>query len=81
MDPDKHTPLRAGALVCTLSPSPAPSSSQLLAEHTMAALAEHGVTGKTVRISAHDVEPGVKRTRATGTPGRIPGTPSRAATS
>lgn len=28
------TPIRAVALVCTLSPSPAPSSSQLLAEQT-----------------------------------------------
>ncbi|MFI5865070.1 flavodoxin family protein [Streptomyces sp. NPDC051546] len=59
MDPNKHTPLRAVALVCTLSPSPAPSSSQLLAEQTMAALAEHGVTGKTVRIADHDVKTGV----------------------
>ncbi|MFF1740125.1 flavodoxin family protein [Streptomyces mirabilis] len=54
------TPLRAVALVCTLSPSPAPSSSQLLAEQTMAALAEHGVIGKTIRIADHDVRPGVK---------------------
>lgn len=60
MDPNNHTPLRAVALVCTLSPSPAPSSSQLLAEQTMAALAEHGVTGKTVRIADHDVKPGVQ---------------------
>ncbi|MGW1772070.1 flavodoxin family protein [Streptomyces sp. NPDC002104] len=59
MDPSKNTPLRAVALVCTLSPSPAPSSSQLLAEQTMAALAEHGVTGKTVRIADHDVKTGV----------------------
>lgn len=54
------TPLRAVALVCTLSPSPKPSSSQLLAEQTMAALAEHGVTGKTIRIADHDVKPGVE---------------------
>ncbi|MFE2927930.1 flavodoxin family protein [Streptomyces goshikiensis] len=60
MDPNNHTPLRAVALVCTLSPSPAPSSSQLLAEQTMAALAEHGVTGKTIRIADHDVKSGVK---------------------
>ncbi|AJF69022.1 flavodoxin family protein [Streptomyces vietnamensis] len=53
------TPLRAVALVCTLSPSPKPSSSQLLAEQTMAALAEHGVTGKVIRIADHDVKPGV----------------------
>ncbi|WP_406513972.1 NAD(P)H-dependent oxidoreductase [Streptomyces sp. NBC_00161] len=60
MDSNDHTPLRAVALVCTLSPSPAPSSSQLLAEQTMAALAEHGVTGKTIRIADHDVKLGVK---------------------
>ncbi|MFD6973192.1 flavodoxin family protein [Streptomyces sp. NPDC059949] len=60
MDPNNHTPLRAVALVCTLSPSPAPSSSQLLAEQTMAALADHGVTGKTIRIADHDVKSGVK---------------------
>ncbi|MFF3214244.1 flavodoxin family protein [Streptomyces sp. NPDC002886] len=59
MDPNKNTPLRAVALVCTLSPSPAPSSSQLLAEQTMAALAEHGVTGKTIRIADHDVKTGI----------------------
>lgn len=53
-------PLRAVALVCSLSPSPAPSSSQLLAEQTMAALAEHGVTGTTIRIADHDVRPGVQ---------------------
>ncbi|MFD3539158.1 flavodoxin family protein [Streptomyces sp. NPDC058662] len=60
MDTTETTPLRAVALVCTLSPSPAPSSSQLLAEQTMAALAEHGVTGKTIRVADHDVRPGVK---------------------
>ncbi|MFD9082163.1 flavodoxin family protein [Streptomyces erythrochromogenes] len=54
------TPLRAVALVCTLSPSPKPSSSQLLAEQTMAALADHGVTGKVIRIADHDVKPGVE---------------------
>ncbi|MFJ7126089.1 flavodoxin family protein [Streptomyces sp. NPDC098101] len=54
------TPLRAVALVCTLSPSPARSSSQLLAEQVMAALGEHGVTGTTVRIADHNVLPGVK---------------------
>ncbi|MGW1942648.1 NADPH-dependent oxidoreductase, partial [Streptomyces goshikiensis] len=60
MAPDNHTPLRAVALVCTLTPSPSPSSSQLLAEQTMAALADYGVTGKTIRIADHDVKAGVK---------------------
>ncbi|MFD3335662.1 flavodoxin family protein [Streptomyces sp. NPDC058700] len=60
MDANDTTPLRAVALVCTLSPSPAASSSQLLAEQTMAALSDHGVTGKIIRIADHDVRPGVK---------------------
>ncbi|MFD8951387.1 flavodoxin family protein [Streptomyces xanthophaeus] len=60
MNTEKNTPLRAVALVCTLTPSPSPSSSQLLAEQTMAALADHGVTGKTIRIADHDVKPGVE---------------------
>ncbi|MEU6311689.1 NAD(P)H-dependent oxidoreductase [Streptomyces sp. NPDC047014] len=60
MDTTETTPLRAVALVCTLSPSPKPSSSQLLAEQTMAALADHGVTGKVIRIADHDVKPGVE---------------------
>lgn len=54
------TPLRAVALVCSLRPSPAPSSSQLLAEQTMEALSEHGVTGKVIRVADHDVKPGVE---------------------
>ncbi|MFE7547494.1 flavodoxin family protein [Streptomyces gardneri] len=53
------TPLRAVALVCTLSPSPKRSSSQLLAEQVMAALSDHGVTGKAIRIVDQDVKPGV----------------------
>ncbi|MFJ4864532.1 MULTISPECIES: flavodoxin family protein [unclassified Streptomyces] len=59
MDATENTPLRAVALVCTLSPSPARSSSELLARQTLDALAEHGVTGKTVRIADHDVKTGV----------------------
>ncbi|MFD9336799.1 flavodoxin family protein [Streptomyces sp. NPDC060028] len=59
METMENTPLRAVALVCTLSPSPAPSSSQLLAEQTMAALGAHGVTGKVIRIADHDVKAGV----------------------
>ncbi|MFJ2753246.1 flavodoxin family protein [Streptomyces sp. NPDC087297] len=59
MDATENTPLRAVALVCTLSPSPARSSSDLLARQTLDALAEHGVTGKTIRIADHDVKTGV----------------------
>ncbi|MFD5728237.1 flavodoxin family protein [Streptomyces sp. NPDC058368] len=50
---------RALALVCTLSPSPKPSSSQLLADQIMAELAGLGVKGETVRIADHDVRPGI----------------------
>ncbi|MFD4372889.1 flavodoxin family protein [Streptomyces sp. NPDC058486] len=60
MNATETTPLRAVALVCTLSPSPTPSSSQLLAEQTLAALGEHGVTGTLIRVADHDVRPGVQ---------------------
>lgn len=54
------TALHAVALVCTLNPSPARSSSELLARQVLAALAEHGVTGETVRVVDHNVAPGVE---------------------
>ncbi|MCG7524688.1 NAD(P)H-dependent oxidoreductase [Streptomyces sp. OfavH-34-F] len=50
---------RALALVCTLSPSPKPSSSELLADQIMAELAGLDVRGETLRIADHDVRPGV----------------------
>ncbi len=53
-------PLRALALVCSLKPSPAPSSSELMASQVLDALAEHGVTGEVVRVVDHDVKPGVE---------------------
>ncbi|SNT34724.1 Multimeric flavodoxin WrbA [Actinacidiphila glaucinigra] len=46
-------------MVCTLNRSPARSSSQLLAEQTLQALREQGVTGESVRVVDHDVRPGV----------------------
>ena len=52
--------LRALALVCSLKPSPAPSSSEKLATEVLDALAGHGVTGETVRVVDHDVKPGVE---------------------
>src|SRR6478609_40195 len=54
------TPLRALALVCTLSPSPAESSSELMARQVLDELAEHGVSGDVVRVVDHDVKPGVE---------------------
>jgi multimeric flavodoxin WrbA len=58
---DRTAPsLRALALVCTLTPSPDPSSSVLMAEQVLAALAEHDVEGELVRVIDHDVRPGVQ---------------------
>ena len=56
----EKTPLTALALVCSLKPSPAPSSSQLIAEQVLAALAEHGVSGSIRRVVDCDVLPGVE---------------------
>jgi multimeric flavodoxin WrbA len=53
-------PLSALALICTLSPSPKPSSSEKMAREVLAALAGHGVTGDVVRVVDHDVKPGVE---------------------
>lgn len=47
-------------LNCTLKPSPAASSSELLAQQVLDALAPHGVTGEIVRVVDHDVKPGVE---------------------
>ena len=48
------------ALVCTLKPGPEDSSTQLIADQVLAALAEHGVTGSSVRVVDVDVRPGVE---------------------
>ncbi|SOC47518.1 Multimeric flavodoxin WrbA [Blastococcus aggregatus] len=53
-------PLRALALVCSLKPSPAPSSSDLMARQILEQLGKHGVTGDVVRVVDHDVKPGVE---------------------
>ena len=52
--------LRALALVCSLKPSPAPSSSDLIARQLLEELAKQGVTGDVVRVIDHDVKPGVE---------------------
>jgi multimeric flavodoxin WrbA len=54
------TSLTALALNCTLKPSPAESSTDLLLAQVMAALGDHDVAGETVRIVDHDVKPGVE---------------------
>lgn len=53
-------PLRALALNCTLSPSPAESSTDKLLGEVLTALAGHGVEHESVRVVDHDVRPGVE---------------------
>jgi multimeric flavodoxin WrbA len=56
-----HTdvPLRALGLNCTLKPSPAPSSTDVLLSSVLGELEAHGVATSQVRIVDHDVRPGV----------------------
>lgn len=58
--------LTALALVCTLKPSPQESSTELIASQVLASLAEHGVTGSSVRVVDHDVKPGVDKDMGDG---------------
>jgi len=58
--------LTALVLSCTLKPSPAPSSSQLLGERIVEALADHDVTGEVVRVVDHDVRFGVSTDEGDG---------------
>ncbi len=60
------TPLRALALVCSLKPSPAPSSSDLMARQVLEQLAGHDVTGEAVRVVDHDIKPGVDKDMGEG---------------
>ena len=57
---DHPKQLTAIALVCTLTPSPDDSSSDLLARQVLDQLGTHGVTGDVVRVVDHDVKPGVQ---------------------
>lgn len=52
--------LTALALVCSLKPSPARSSTELLARQVLDQLQAHGVSGSLVRVVDHDVKPGVE---------------------
>src|SRR6478736_3613998 len=55
------SPLTAVAISCTLKPSPADSSSDLLATQLLDALAGHGVTGSLVRAVDLTLSPGVQK--------------------
>ncbi len=51
--------LSAFALNCSLKPSPASSSSELLLRQVLDELARHGVSGSLERLVDHNVKPGV----------------------
>lgn len=52
--------LKAVALACTLTPSPAASSSELLGRQVLAQLESHGVSTSLVRVVDHNVRHGVE---------------------
>lgn len=52
--------MRAIGLVCSLKPSPAPSSSALIAEHVFKELGYAGVTGELIRCVDYTIAPGVE---------------------
>jgi multimeric flavodoxin WrbA len=56
---DTSPALRATALICSLKPSPAPSSSALIAEHVFATLRDLNVTCESVRCVDYAIAPGV----------------------
>ena len=58
--------LTAIALVCTLKPTPAPSSSALMASQILAELESHGVSGTSLRVVDYDVKPGVEKDMGDG---------------
>jgi multimeric flavodoxin WrbA len=53
------TELSALALICSLTPSPAPSSSELMAQHILDELKAQDVTTSSLRVVDHDVKRGV----------------------
>ena len=52
--------VRALALNCTLKPSPAASSTELLADQVLAEMAKRGVESEHLRVVDFDVKPGVE---------------------
>ena len=59
-------PLSAFGLNCTLTASPAESSTQLLLDQVLAALAEHGASTDSTRVVDHHVKPGVRADEGDG---------------
>ncbi|WP_258805731.1 flavodoxin family protein [Pseudarthrobacter sp. NS4] len=58
--------LTALALTCSLTPSPAPSSSELLARHVLDELEGHGVNTASLRVVDYNVMPGVQTDMGAG---------------
>ncbi|ONI76253.1 flavodoxin [Actinosynnema sp. ALI-1.44] len=58
--------LRAVAFVCSLKPSPASSSSELIARQLLDELSAYDVGGEIVRVVDHDVRPGVENDMGNG---------------
>src|SRR5215211_1101940 len=60
MPDNSQQSLNAVALVCSLKASPAPSSSELMAEHVCQQLRSHGVKTDTLRCADYSISPGVE---------------------
>ena len=60
------TDLRALVLTCSLKPSPATSSSELLGRQILEELGTHGVSGEVVRVADHAVRFGVSTDEGDG---------------
>lgn len=58
--PNDGQPLRALGLICTLTPSPAGSSSALIADHVFETLRGHGVECESLRCVDFNIAPGVE---------------------
>ncbi|MHA7282511.1 flavodoxin family protein [Arthrobacter sp. TMS2-4] len=58
--------LSAIALVCTLTPSPDPSSTELMAQHILDEFKGHGVRTSSLRVVDYDVKRGVKTDMGNG---------------
>lgn len=60
------TDLTAFALICSLTPSPEPSSSDLMARHILDQFAERGISTSSARVVDHNVAPGVRKDMGNG---------------
>uniref|UniRef100_UPI00196277A0 hypothetical protein n=1 Tax=Escherichia coli TaxID=562 RepID=UPI00196277A0 len=60
------TELTAFSLICSLTPSPKPSRSQLMAQHILDQFAEKGMTTSSARVVDHNVAPGVQTDMGNG---------------